>query len=232
MADMNMGMETENIKNGYIVDRIITSGLNLLVVPNEEEGFCFAFSIAICVAYGTKLGDRETRQGNVLYFALKDGTGERTRQKIADIARSDENLGKVTVIYKYEPGSFGDRIEEGLDVFLHDNPQITMIVIDSLEKIVESETGRVQYDSAYRKLCAIKNVADKHDVAILVETHTRVPGSRKLADVADIVLDVNNGENQNKREYTICVVGNDIHETEITIEFDADRCRWNQVTVK
>ena len=220
MADMNMGMETENIKNGYIVDRIITSGLNLLVVPNEEEGFCFAFSIAICVAYGTKLGDRETRQGNVLYFALKDGIGERTRQKIADIAGSDENLGKVTVIYKYEPGSFGDRIEEGLDVFLHDNPQITMIVIDSLEKIVESETGRVQYDSAYRKLCAIKNVADKHDVAILVGTHIGVRKGSRLTDVVDMVLDINKSRIQNGKECILHVTGKNIAKKEIAITFE------------
>ncbi len=33
MADMDMVMETGDIKSGYIVDGIITPGLNLLVLP-------------------------------------------------------------------------------------------------------------------------------------------------------------------------------------------------------
>ena len=119
-------------QNGYIVDGIITKGLNLLVVPNGEEVFCFTFSIALCVANGIKFLDRETRQYRVRYFALGDGSRKRTRQQIADIAGSDENLKNVTVIYAYESGSFGNKMEDGMEVFLYDNPQTKMIVIDSL----------------------------------------------------------------------------------------------------
>ncbi len=198
MADMNMNMEIGNIKNGYIVDGIIKKGLNLLVVPSEEEVFCITFSIALCVANGIEFLDRKTRQCRVLYFALGDNSRERTRQQIADIAGSDETLKNVTVIYAYESGSFGDRMEDGMEVFLYDNPQTKMIVIDSLEQVVESETGQMKCDYAYSKLCALKKVANRHGVALLVVTH--ITEENRLAEAANVILHINRGENQNKSE--------------------------------
>lgn len=192
MADMNMNMEG-NIKNGYIVDGIITKGLNLLVVPNGEEVFCFTFSIALCVANGIKFLNRKIRQCRVLYFALGDDSRERTRQQIADIAGSDETLKNVTVIYAYESGSFGDKMEDGMEVFLYDNPQTKMIVIDSLEQVVESETGQMKCDYAYNKLCALKKVANRHGVALLVVTH--MTEENRLTEAANVILHINRGGN-------------------------------------
>ena len=126
------------------------------------------------------------------------------------------------------------KIEEGLDVFLQDNPRTKMIIVDSLEKIIEAEFGRMEYAYAYKKLCEIKNVADKHGVSLIVGIHDGDPKCiGMLADIADTVLKlVTKDENQNNHKYTFHVTRRDVPEKEIITEFDADNCTWKQIVDK
>ncbi len=71
--------------------------------------------------------------------------------------------------------------------------------MDSLEKVVESEAGQMEYDYAYNKLCVLKKVADRHGVALLVVTHMAEEENR-LTEATNVILHINNGGNQNKIE--------------------------------
>lgn len=226
MSDMSM--ETEHITDGnrFIVDGIITKGLNLLVAP-KEKGSSFALGLALCVAGGRGFLDRKTRQGRVFYFALEN-CRDKMRHKIANIMNGDADPANITFVYIVE--AFGDNLEDGMDIYLQDNPKIKLIVIDSLEKMLEKETGRVGYDSVYGKLCAIKKIAHKYNVAILIETYTRLPENSRLASVADTVLDINKSGRQN--EYTLHVAGKNIPQKEIAITFETERYSWKPVIIK
>ena len=149
---MSFGTENSIDVNGSVIDNgIITQGLNLLIVPEGQQELCLTLSIALSVDDVT----RNTKNDRILVFSL-----ENARNK------AEQSLGKynvmvsdITLIYAYQKGVFGNRIDEGLDVFLQDNPRTKMIVVDSLEKIVEAEFDQMEYAYAYRKLDAIKNVA-------------------------------------------------------------------------
>ena len=227
MSDMSM--ETENIidvKGAVIDSGIITQGLNLLIVPEGQQELCLAFSIALSIAGVT----RKTRYGRALVFSL-----ENARKKAEQmLARYNVVIGDITVVYAYQKGTFGSRIEEGLDVFLQDNPRTKIIVVDSLEKIVEAEFGRMEYSYAHRKLDAIKNVANRHGVSLLVGIHDGNPeGIGMLTGIADTILKiVTKDENQNNHKYTFHVTRRDVPEKEIITEFDADNCTWKQIVDK
>lgn len=223
MSDMSM--ETENIidvKGAVIDSGIITQGLNLLIIPKGEQELCLALSIALSVGDVT----RNTRHGRVLVFSLENAR-EKTEQRLG---KYNVMVRDITLIYAYQKGTFGNRIEEGLDVFLQDNPKIEVVVIDSLEKIIEAEFGRMEYSYAHRKLCGIKDVADRHGSSLLVGIHDGDPEELSmLAGIADAVLKI---ENQNNHKYVLHVTQRKVPEKEIIAEFDADNCTWNQIVTK
>lgn len=191
-------------------------GLNLIIAPDRQHGSCSALNVSLAVADVAGFLGKKAEHSRVLVFSL--GNARKTAEQM--ITQYNAMLGDLTVIYAYQKGTFGNRIEEGLDVFLKDNPHTKMIIIDSLEEVIETEVGRMEYDSAYRKLCAIKNIADKHDVAILVGTHIGVPKGSRLTDVVDMVLDINKSRIQNGKECILHVTGKNIAKKEIAITFE------------
>ena len=230
MSDKIMEEGNSADGNKCIIEKIITiSGLNLLITPDKQYEPCSVLSISLSIADVTGFLDKESGHGRVLVFSLED-TKKRAEHMLDQYSAM---LGDITVIYAYQPGTFGNKIEEGLDVFLKDNPQLKFIIIDSIEKIVEGEIGQMKYDFAYNKLCTLKEVASKHGVTLLVATYTGDPeDSDKLANVADTVLEVIKSGSQSGEEYTFFISGKNICETKVVLGFDADRYRWNQVTAK
>ncbi len=205
-------------------------GLNLLITPKEQHGPCSVLSISLSVAGVTGFFGKKPGNGRVLVFLLED------TKKMAEHMPGQYSAmpGDITVIYAYQPGTFGNRIEEGLDVFLQDNPRVKMVVIDSLEKIVEAELGRMEYAYAYRKLDVIKNVADRHGATLFVGIHDGNPEDTcMLAGITDTVLKIiTEGGNQDGHKYTLHVNRKDTHGNRITAEFDAGNCTWNQIVDK
>ena len=231
MSDKIMEEGNSADGNKCIIEKIITiSGLNLLITPDKQYESCSVLSISLSVAGVTGFLGKEPGYGRALVFSLED-TKKKAGQMLAQYGAMH---GDITVIYVYQPGTFGNRIEEGLDVFLQDNPRIKMVVIDSLAKIVEAELGRMEYVYAYRKLDAIKNVANRYGVLLLAGIHDGNPEDNgMLAGIADTVLKITTeGENWNNHKYTLHVNRKDMPGKEITAEFDANNCTWKQIADK
>ena len=231
MSDKIMEAGSSVSVDRCIIEKNITiPGLNLLITLEEQHEPCSSLNIALAIADATGFLERKPEQGRVLVFSLENAR-KKTEQMLIQY-----NSGIVDIIgvYAYKKGIFGNRIEEGLDVFLQDNPRIKMVVIDSLEKIVEAELGRMEYVYAYRKLDAIKNVADRHGATLFVGIHDGNPeDTGMLADIADTVLKIiTEGGNQDGHKYTLHVNRKDTHGNRITAEFDAGNCTWNQIVDK
>ncbi len=222
-------METGSSVSGNrcsIEEIVAIPGLNLLITPDRQYELCSVLSISLSIADVTGFLGKEPGHGRVLVFSLED-----TRKKAEQmLARYNAVIGDITGVYAYQKGTFGNRIEEGLDVFLQDNPKIEVVVIDSLEKIIEAEFGRMEYSYAHRKLCGIKDVADRHGASLLVGIHDGDPEELSmLAGIADAVLKI---ENQNNHKYALHVTQRKVPEKEIIAEFDADNCTWNQIVTE
>lgn len=223
-------MSDNIMKTGSSVEKIVAMpGLNLIIISRKQHESCSALSISLSIADVAGFLKRESVHGRTLVFSL-----ENAKKKVEQmLAQYNAMLGDITVVYAHRKGTFGNKIEVGLDVFLQDNPQLKLIVIDSIEKIVEGETDQMKYDVAYNKLCALKKVASKHGVTLLVSTYIGDPENiDKFADVADTVLKVIENSSQNGEEYTLCISGKNISRTKVSVGFDAGRCRWNWVTAR
>ena len=218
-------------RNRCIMERSITiPGLNLLITPKEQHGPCSAPNIALAIADATGFLERKPEHGRVLVFSLEN-TRKKTEQMLIQY---NAGIGDITGLYTYKKRIFGNRIQEGLNMFLQDNTRTKMIVVDSLEKIVEAELGRMEYDYAYKKLCEIKNAADRHGATLLVGIYDGNPeDTGMLASIADTVLKIiTEGGNQDNHKYTLHVNRKDIHVNKITAECGDNGCTWKQTMDK
>ena len=177
MSDRIMEAGSSVGGNRCSVEEIIAiPGLNLIIAPDRQHGSCSALNLSLTIAGATGFLERKPEHGRVMVFSLENAR-EKTEQMLAQY---DIMIGDITVVYAYMKGTFGNRIEEGLDVFLQDNPRTKIIIIDSLEKIIKAEFGRMEYAHAYRKLCAIKNVANRYGVSLLIGIHEGDPEEIRL----------------------------------------------------
>lgn len=215
MSDNIMEAGSSVSRERCIIERSITTpGLNLLITPKEQHESCSAFSISLYIADVAGFLKRESGHGRTLVFSLENAKKKAEQM----LEQYNAMLGDITVVYAHRKGTFGNKIEDGLDVFLQDNPQLKFIVIDSIEKIVEGEIGQMKYDFAYNKLCALKEVASKHGVTLLVATYIGgTEDSGKFADVADTVLEIIKNCSQSDEEYTLCISGKNISKTKVVM---------------
>jgi len=144
-------METGNSVGGNrcSAEEIVTiSGLNLIITPDKQHESCSVLDLSMAIADATGFLERKSEHGRVLVFSL----GDAKKMMEQRLAQYNAVLGDLTVVYAYMKGTFGNRLEEGLDVYLQDNSQTKMIIVDSLEKIIEAEFGRMEYAHAYREI--------------------------------------------------------------------------------
>ena len=92
-------------------------GLNLIIAPDRQHGSCSALNISLAVADVAGFLGKKAEHSRVLVFSL--GNARKTAEQM--ITQYNAMLGDLTVIYAYQKGTFGNRIEEWLDVFLKDN---------------------------------------------------------------------------------------------------------------
>ena len=116
MADMDMVMETGDIKSGYIVDGIITSGLNLLVLPKEQREQCFGMSFPLFIAKSKGIW-KEAIAGSVVLFSLEENK-EKLKQMFDGYTMVPH---QIFDIYAYKNGYFGNKIKDAMEIFLKDN---------------------------------------------------------------------------------------------------------------
>ena len=139
-------------------------------------------------------------------------------------------LNQIFGIYVYRYGYFGGGIKKGMGIFFEDNPHTKLVVIDSIEKIVEGEIGQMDYRHAYEILHGIKQAAIRFEVPILVTMHEEDFGDgSKWTKVSDAVMKV---DEVGKQEYTLCLEGKGKMELELGIVFDSESGKWYQITDK
>jgi len=124
--------QSEVEQRKFLVDGIITPGLNLLAAPRKVGKSWFALDLALCTAGEEDFWGRKTEHGKVLYFALEDSK-KRMKDRIniqLDFADAPENL-----LISYLTYSSGDKFFKELDAYLDENKDIILVIVDVLQMI-------------------------------------------------------------------------------------------------
>lgn len=235
--------QSEAEQRKFLVDGIITPGLNLLAAPKKVGKSWFALDLALCTAGEKDFWGRKTEHGKVLYFALEDNR-ERMKDRMniqLDYADAPDNL-----LISYSTDCSGDRFYKELDAFLDENTDIILVIVDVLQKIrSDKKNNQTEYAHDYKDVGALKNIADKHQISLLVVTHTkkgreadrlnRVAGGVGVTGSADTILMISGDDDPSSKDSKVgkermfFITGRDVPEEHLSIRFEKETCRWQYV---
>ncbi|MDY4414681.1 MAG: AAA family ATPase [Ruminococcus sp.] len=152
-----------------IIDGFLYNGTYLFVgSPKVGKSFMMA-QIAYHVSSGKPMWNNAVRKGTVLYLALED-----------DYRRLQERLYRMfgtettsNLFFSVASNSLNGGLIEQLDGFIREHHNTSLIIIDTLQKIRETEGDTYSYSRDYDIIAQLKAFSDKNNICLLLVHHTR-----------------------------------------------------------
>lgn len=211
----------------WAVKGLIPTGAILLSGTFKIGKSWMMLQLTDCVSRGKTFLGHETNPGAVLYLALEDGPARIQRRAGTMGITLAEN---VHVFNAWLPGNDGLL---SLDAWLESHP-VRLIIIDTLSRWQDDFHGSDIWMRDTKRIADLKGIADLHDTTVLIvhhrskasrdDIHQSVAGTNALQGAADgsLILDKKRSENTGK----LSILGRDIPEAELAIEFIAETCTW------
>lgn len=217
----------------WVVPGILAEGLTVLGGKPKKGKSWMALDMAIAVATGGEfLGRKQLQQGDVLYLALEDNK-RRLQDRIDTLITGDapDTLHLATEWSRLDQGGLND-----IEKWIKDHPNARLIVIDTFEKVRKQRKSNANiYAEDYAACKSLKALADKHGLAILFIHHLRkepaadpldeVSGSTGLTGAVDGAMLLKRKAREDFA--TLYVVGRDIDEKELWLEWNSESARWS-----
>jgi AAA domain len=218
----------------WAVEGLLPEGLTLCCGRPKIGKSWLGLGIAVAVASGGRaLGKVAVEAGDVLFLALED-TPRRLKTRLAQLldgAAAPERLHLFTEWPLLTAGGLPE-----LSTWLSEHPTCRLVVVDTLAKIrgARRPNGDV-YGDDYAAIGALKAVADRHAVAVLVFHHQRkgsaedwldtINGSTGLGGAADGVMILS--RQRGRGDAVLLLTGRDCDEQELAVEFTPETGLWS-----
>ena len=176
----------------WIIPGLLPAGLALFAGPSKAGKSWLTLWLCLQVAQGKPVWGREIESRTVLYLSLED-TLNRLQDRLFRLVGSEDTPEKL--ILQTECQSIGQGLEEQIVDFVHNYPDTGLVVIDTLQKVRSCDQSGSMYASDYKDISALKSLADKYGICILLIHHLRkqaasdpfdqISGSNGLMGAAD-----------------------------------------------
>jgi hypothetical protein len=218
----------------FIAGELIPQGLHILAGAPKIGKSWLALQICFRVASGESLWRFPVTSGTVLYLCLEDSF-TRIQTRLFDITdEAPDNLHFATM-----SEVIGEGLENQIEDFLKTHSDTVLIVIDTLQRIRKVSSDANPYASDYRDIGILKQLADKHRIAILLIHHLRkmndddpmnmISGTTGISGATDSNF-VLKKDKRSGNAATLYCVGRDIEYRELQLEFDKSAHIWNLVS--
>ena len=214
----------------YLVDGLLAPGLYILGGSPKVGKSWMALQLCLAVCGGKAFLGRATRESEVLYLALEDGP-QRLHSRALRLA--DTALEGLHLCHRAAP--IGQGLERQIEAQLAEYPHIRLVVLDTLQKVRCVSGSGMSYSSDYEDAGALKALADRNGICLLVIHHlrkmadddpfNRLSGTNGLAGAADGTLILMRNKRQDGTA-TLYATGRDIEDVEEELEFTD--CRWSR----
>ena len=214
----------------WVIEDLLPIGAHILAGAPKIGKSWMVLAMGLAVSMGTPFWDYAVCQGSVLYLCLED-TYARVKKrlwKLTDEASDRFFLANSAATIK-------DGLAEQIDYFVINHPDLKLVFIDTFQK-VRSPSGDSIYAADYGDFSALKAVADKHSLAMMVVHHTRkmadedimntVSGSSGITGSADSIW-VLKRASRGVGDATLTVTGRDVEFRELKLALRD--CRWNLI---
>lgn len=151
-------------------DEFLVQGLCVLSSKPKLGKSWFCNSLSKCITEGSDFLGYKTKRCHVIYIDLEQC--EQLQQRRFN-KMSEENLDNGFYCISYKNLDI-DRFIKKIDDWVRDDPDIGVVIIDVFQKIRRpKKSNENEYDVTYRELTQLKEVADKHKLAIVLVCHDR-----------------------------------------------------------
>ena len=233
ILDGNTLMAQEYEPLQFAVDKILPHGLFILAGSGKIGKSWLSLDIGVNVATGGRLWDFSSEQGDVLYLALEDNF-PRLQSRLTKIKAESADISRLHLTTA-SLGISGGMLEQTHN-FLRERPDTKLIVVDTLERIRDTDYDKSIYSCDYRDMTALRSITDRHNLTLLLIHHTRkmsdpdplntLSGSTGLVGSVDGVF-VLEKETRTSHGAKLTIANRDTEGFCFRLEFDPDRCKWN-----
>ena len=167
-----------------IIEGLLRQGMYLFVgAPKVGKSYLMA-QIAYHVSTGTPLWGYPVRKGTVLYLALEDDYG-RLQERMYRMFGTTEN---ENLFFCISAKPMGSGLDDQLKRFIQEHPDTSLVIVDTLQKVRETDGEKYSYASDYQMITRFKTFADLFDICFMVVHHTR---KQKADDSFDMISGTN-----------------------------------------
>jgi hypothetical protein len=216
----------------WIIKDLIPEGLIVLAASPKIGKSWLAMQLCFALGTGGKfLRHFKASYGKSLYMDLEQ-PARRTQSRVLAMPGSpDENVDFVHRWPTYADGGF-----KKLDQYLAENPDVRLVVVDVLAKLVGKKPsgGGNAYDMEYDIYGELKSITDAHQVTTIAIHHDnktlaedkfdRISGSRALLAVADAALVLTRKRGESAGE--LFAAGREVEDQTIDLAFDHQQKSW------
>ena len=214
----------------FLVDELIPEGLHILAGAPKIGKSWLALWLCLCISQGQPLWNFATTQGEVLYLSLEDSF-QRIQTRLFDLTED----APPTLHFAIMADTLKRGLEQQIEQFLTEHPTTKLVVIDTLQR-VRSAGGDINlYANDYQSVGLLKQLADKHHIAILLIHHLRklhdddpmnmISGSTGLSGAADSTFVLQKSSRLANIASLHCT-GRDIPDRTLKLEFGEEDHVW------
>lgn len=221
----------------FLVNDILPEGTSLIAAPSKIGKSWFVLDMGLSIASGRTFLSHSTNKNGVLYLALEDSE-----------ARLQDRMNKILAgnpppqffYFMTKAPNLDDGLIDMLEYRISVNPEIKLIIIDTLQKIrgqaLRNESG---YAQDYREMGVIKDFADKHSISTFFVHHTRkmkdeddpfnmISGTNGIMGAADTAYALIK-EKREDENAVLHVTGRDVAQTNDLITFNKEEWKWKRL---
>lgn len=228
----------------WIIPGVLPAGAFILAARPKMRKTWLAIQLAEAVATGGQFLTWNVNKGKALLLALEDNE-RRIKDRIDTLHTFDMELPDLSDFMYFTEGTF-PRGQDGVDVikrYLDDNPEISLIIIDTFAHFREMSNQRDVYLKDYAAVMPLTRLASERDVCIIIVHHEKkglagtssgdfledVNGSSGITGGVDGVISIKGrrGVQEENESRKLLITGRDVpREYEIDMSFDAERGGW------
>ena len=214
----------------FLVDELIPEGLHILAGAPKIGKSWLALWLCLCVSQGQPLWNFAVTQGEVLYLSLEDSY-RRIQSRLFDLTED----APPTLHFAILADTLKHGLEQQIEQFLTEHPTTKLVVIDTLQRVRSAGGDSNLYANDYQDVGLLKQLADRHHIAILLIHHLRklhdddpmnmISGSTGLSGAADSTFVLQKSSRLANIASLHCT-GRDIPDRTLKLEFGEEDHVW------
>ena len=214
-----------------VIDGLLHAGTYLFVGASKVGKSFLMAQLAYHVSTGLPLWNYPVRKGMVLYLALEDDY-KRLQERLFRMFGTE---GTDNLHFAICAKQLGGGLDEQLNGFVQEHPDIRLIILDTLQKIQEAGGEKYSYANDYVIVGRLKQIADRNGICFLLVHHTRkqqaddkfdmISGTNGLLGAADEAFLLQK-EKRRSNSATLDISGRDQQDQRLYLSRDMERLTW------